>query len=515
VERRLPTCSERMRVTMINPPAFINLSALGTSMNPTLPIGLAYVTAAARQQGHDLRVVDAVALAPTGTAARGALIRVGAGVDEIVAAVPTDSEVVGVACIFSHAWPFVRELLSALRNHRPGAFLALGGGHASALAELVLDQSTADCVVVGEGELTFCDVLTRLASGSRDLEGVAGVVYADARGIHRNPPRRRIADLSALERPAWDLFSPELYFQQGFDSGVSLGRAMPIVATRGCPYDCTFCASPQMWACRYVARDVVDVVDEMQALHEHYDVVSFLFQDLTAVLSRRWMRRFTEELIRRQLPIQWQFPTGTRCDILDDELAALMVDSGCRFISFAPETGSDARRDQLGKRMSSSALYAAVEASVRAGLKVTCFFIVGIPGDTTADHRATVVMVQELARRGVSDIACHYYYPTPGSRIYRDLLAAGRLTQSDEELMAPLLGDSVLLRAEHCMHEHLGPWQQFGRRLEIYLRFYDRRYLRRPWALLRLVTNLLQGRQTNKLEAFVPVFCRKLRLRRR
>ncbi len=109
--------------------------------------------------------------------------------------------------------------------------------------------------------------------------------------------RSRAIDEIAL--PAWDLFPLENYIDRHQINGMNIGRSMPLLATRGCPYQCTFCSSPQMWTTRYIPRDPILVVDEIQHHMERYNVTNFDFQDLTAVVKRSWVIKFCNELILR------------------------------------------------------------------------------------------------------------------------------------------------------------------------------------------------------------------------
>ena len=80
-----------------------------------------------------------------------------------------------------------------------------------------------------------------------DIEEVAGLVYRREGEICRSGAMVRLRDIDELPWPAWDLIPVENYMKEGHGFGVNRGRSMPIIATRGCPYRCTFCSSPSMW----------------------------------------------------------------------------------------------------------------------------------------------------------------------------------------------------------------------------------------------------------------------------
>ena len=117
---------------------------------------------------------------------------------------------------------------------------------------------------------------------------------------------------------------------------------MPILATRGCPYQCTFCSSPTMWTTRYIMRNPKDIVDEIEWLVKKYDANDFEFFDLTAIIKKSWMLAFCKELRERKIGnITWQLPVGTRSEALDKETLQAIYDSGCAYICYAPESGSE------------------------------------------------------------------------------------------------------------------------------------------------------------------------------
>lgn len=503
-----------MKVTLVNPPTLLSFANLGT-MKPTLPLGLAYVAAAARRAGHEVRVVDAIAIAPYETWRNGVLLRIGAGTEQIVRSIPADTQVIGIGCVFSFLWPFVRGLIHELRTAFPSATIVCGGEHFSSMPERCLEEAPIDWVVLGEGEETFTDLLAALESGTVDAERIPGLAWRENGACRRSARRTRVRAIDEIAWPAWELFEPEVYNANDFALGMRLGFAMPILATRGCPYQCTFCTSPQMWTTRWYARDPAQVVDEMETYHRRYGAVSFPFHDLTAVIKRHWIEQFCREILSRGLKIHWQLPTGTRCEAFDEDLARLMVQSGCRYLSFAPESGSASLRERIKKRLKEESLVRAVRAAVSAGMHVTCFFIVGLPSETEADLRETEALARTVAREGVGDISCHYFYPAPGTELYRQLGEQGKLRRDDDELMSALLYTGLLLEERRNYNEHLSARRLSLWRYRIFAAFYGTRFASRPRAALQLGWNILRGRETNKLESFARDFRMKLTARRR
>ena len=96
-----------------------------------------------------------------------------------------------------------------------------------------------------------------------------------------------------------------------------------------------------MWTTRYVTRTPGDVADEISDYVERYGVSNIDFHDLTSMLTKRWIVQFCDEVQTRGLQISWQLPSGTRCEALDAEALAALYRSGCRNLSYSPESGSE------------------------------------------------------------------------------------------------------------------------------------------------------------------------------
>ncbi len=116
--------------------------------------------------------------------------------------------------------------------------------------------------------------------------------------------------------------------------GVNRGRSMPILATRGCPFRCTFCSSPEMWTTRYTVRPVEELVDEIESYVKTHEISNVDFEDLTAFIKRDWILALCAEIERRQLRITYQLPGGTRSEALDREVLEALYRTGCRNITY-------------------------------------------------------------------------------------------------------------------------------------------------------------------------------------
>lgn len=429
----------RLRVCLVRLPTLASASAVGQDAVP--PLGLAYVAAAVRAAGHHVSGVDAVGEAVHQYSRvpwdAGALLH-GLRVEEVVARIDPVADVIGVSCMFSVEWPVAKQLLAAVRHRFPSALVVLGGEHVTACPEFSLRGGAADVAVLGEGEETFVELLAAHATG-RGLADVAGIAFRAADGsIVRSPRRARIRDVDDIAPPDWNVFPVSPYIDNALTHGANLGRSMPILASRGCPYQCTFCSSPLMWTTRWSARRPDAVIAEMKEYMRRFRATNFDFYDLTAIVKKSWIVEFCRLLIAERLDVTWQLPTGTRSEAIDEEVAQLLHASGCRIISYAPESGSRAELARIKKRIDPDRMVASMRAARRAGLVIKVNFVLGFPDMTWRDVRETFGFLARLAGLGVHDVNVFPFSPYPGSALFDRLLGDGRVRLDDEYFRALL-----------------------------------------------------------------------------
>jgi anaerobic magnesium-protoporphyrin IX monomethyl ester cyclase len=470
----------------------------GLSMHgPTPPIGLAYIAAVLRDAGHDLTVVDAagegidqVVDLPSPI---GAIRRTGLSAEEIVARVPRDTQMVGVSIMFLHEWPQVRELLPLLRHRAPGATIVLGGETATSFWPRMLQEcDEIDVVVLGEGEATALELADRIATGASVL-GMPGIVTPS--GDHAPddgglPVRLRALD--TVPRPAWEYFPLEAYWSNPY-LGVDLGRSMPVMATRGCPYKCSFCSSPQMWTTRYVVREPSDVVDEIEDHVRRRGVTNINFCDLTAITKRQWTLRFCDELESRRLGITWQLPVGTRAEALDAEVLGRLHATGCRNITYAPESGSDRMLEVYDKRVDLEHILTSLRAAHEVGLRTHVNIIVGHPQERWSDVARSMHFLLRAVLAGCDDAAVILFCPYPGSADFDELLERGQL-EVDESTC--YIGLARASSAASSFNPRMPARVQRVLQLAMLATFYGCAVLRRPTRLWGMVSARFTGVET-------------------
>jgi len=408
------------------------------------------------------------------------------------------ADVIGCSIMFTHEWPEAKRTIRLLRHTHPHAFIMAGGEHVTGAPELSLeDCSELDACVLGEGEETAVQVVSVLENG-QSLRVVNGIVFRDGNRIVRTPPRSRTRNIDSFAPPDWHVFPIEPYLDNELGFGVNRGRSMPILATRGCPYECTFCSSPFMWTTKWLARDPDAVLDEMQAAIRTYNVSNFDFYDLTAIIKRDWIIEFCRKMVERNIQCTWQLPSGTRSEAVDEEVVDWMYRAGCRDVSYAPESGSPAVLKRIKKKVKLDRMLSSMKAAVSAGMNVKCNIIIGFPDETHRHIMQTMLFLFRMARVGVHDIHLNGYQAYPGTELFQELQDKGLFKTLDDDYCFSLVESNAsvtsgISHSEYINNRMLALYRFVGLSL-----FYATRYFLKPLDLAKTVINIVKGREETR-----------------
>lgn len=486
-------------IVLIRPPVLVAKWAHTTPTCP--PVGLAYVAGSLVAAGYSVQVIDAIGECPEQLipATDRRFLSHGLTSDEIASRVTETAMIVGVSCMFSHEWPLVRELIAALRRRVPAALIVAGGEHVTALPEHSLEScADLDIGVLGEGEEVMVQLIRAIKEG-RDLSEVNGIVFRWDGRPHRTPPHPRIRSVDDIPEPAWDLFPISVYLDKGYGFGVNRGRSMPIVATRGCPYECTFCSSPSMWGTKWVARDPGRVLAEITSYINRFGAENIDFYDLTAIIRKDWVIKFGTLISQAGSKFTWQLPSGTRSEAIDREVPRYLYESGCRNMSYAPESGSPETLKRIKKRVNLDRMKASMREAIAQGINCKTNIIIGFPEETHRDVWKTLKFSAELAILGIHDLSISPFSPYPGSELYSDLRKNGRIGELTDDYFFSLAAYTDITESV-SYSEYIGNRLLNFYRIAGMLMFYLLMYACRPARLLSTIRNVFADRQESRLE---------------
>jgi len=506
-------------ITLCKP--FVVLSKNAYSSPVTLPLGLAYLGGVLEKADYKTKIIDATGderpIKITRSTDNQCNLQ-GLTLEQIIKRIDPKTFIFGISLMFSQEWIFHRPLIKKIKEKFPNIIIVAGGEHPSAIPEYVLrDCPAIDYVIRGEGEFSMLEFSHNLFH-KKSVNNIAGISFINKDNkFVDNGASKRIEHIDKIPRPAWHLLKPENYFNDYFTLGLAKGRNMPILATRGCPFQCTFCSSPTMWTTRYIMRDPEEIVDEIEWLKKEYKANDFEFFDLTAIIKKSWILEFCNVLKKRGIKdITWQLPVGTRTETLDKEILKAIHDSGCHSVCYAPESGSEKSLNVIKKRVKISRLLSSIKSAVEVGHNTKLNFIIGFPHETIIDCLKTIFFAVYCAfRYGVSDINFAIFVPYPGSELFEELKKRKKVEVNDvyfNKLHAQFdftKGDSYCENVPSSILMIL--------RFMAFLLSYGSIYIARPMRIFRLLKNIFSGKEffaTNLLEQRIYEFFLRRKMKR-
>jgi len=321
--------------------------------------------------------------------------------------------------------------------------IALIGLHPSSRPNECLKQPNVDFVVIGEQEITTLELAGTLERGKQaDLKNVKGLGFLQNDEVVITEPRPVIEDLDSLPFPARHLLPMKQFFEAAKKIPISGNLKKPsirMLTTRGCPYGCIFCSNHIVMGKKWRARSAENVVAEIEHIVKTYGIRQIDFLDDNIAYNRERLVKICDMLIDKRLRIEWCTPNGVRADALDAELLAKMRKAGCQKILIAPESGVQHIVDDIiKKKQSLKRVEEAVSAAHKVGIKVGCFFILGMIGETKEDMKKTIKFAHKLRYLGAEYFYFSYATPLYGTELYRQAKEGGYLTSefSDDALSA-------------------------------------------------------------------------------
>lgn len=260
-------------------------------------------------------------------------------------------------------------------KERFGVFSVFGGAHPTFFPEMI-DEPGVDAVCLGEAEEAVVEFVQRLEETGEPPTDVANFWVKDGGEVHKNPVRPLIDDLDSIPFPDREIFCDY--------AGKHQIKTMFMIASRGCPFDCSYCFN-HAYRALYEGRgkvvrfrSVENVIVEALELKADYRPEIILFQDDTFILSRDWVLEFSREYKERVgIPFHCHF----RANLVTEELANALHNAGCISIKMAIECVDDhVRNDILRRNLSFEQLDNACRIVKQSGIKLVTQNILGAPG---------------------------------------------------------------------------------------------------------------------------------------
>ncbi len=389
-------------------------------------LGLGYLASVLRRYGYKVAVFDF-------ELEREEILR---------AAKVLDPMVIGFSLIFQFYVDRFKELAAYLRENGVTCHFTMGGHFPSLSTEQTFDLvPEMDSIVRYEGEMTLLEIADRIST-DKEWRSVPGLVHKSGDHVIHSPLRPLLPDLDDLPYP--DRLRPNMILGH---------RAMPIIASRGCIRQCSFCSIHVFY--RQAPGKVVRtrkpscVVEEMEMLNREQGISVFLFQDddfpLYGPVWKRWANEFVDELHRSELPGRVIWKINCRADAVDPELLARMRDAGLYVVYMGLESGSEDGLTTLHKQITVEQNIRAVEILKSLGLLFEYGFMMFDPSSTFDSVRENLRFLRTIVGDGTAPASFCRMVPYDGTPIKDQLAREGRLhgdvNHPDYDFLDPRLDD--------------------------------------------------------------------------
>lgn len=391
-----------MRVLLVNPPKQNFYRQLRSALPP---LGIAYLGAVLRSKGQEVQLLDF-------DADPKARWPVNLGRDDLVG---ISADTIG--------YPAAIEIAATAKQ--AGARVVMGGYHVTFQDEEALRSGVVDYVIRGEGEQPLLSLIEAL-EGNCPLEEVSSLSFLENGMVIRTPLGTPVEDLDALPFPARDLLPMRQY--RSFLEG---RRMTSIITSRGCPFNCAFCASSQFAGLKWRARSATSIADEVELLRRDYGYRTFAFMDDNFTLKPDRIIALADELDRRSLEVSWWCFSRADAIAKNEPMVRRMAEAGARQVFLGLESASQQVLDGYRKRLTLEQQREAIAMLRRYGIRTYGAFIIGDPGETAAMVEQTVQRAIEL-NPYIAQFSL--LTPYPGTALFDRACREGRLLHRDWRL---------------------------------------------------------------------------------
>jgi anaerobic magnesium-protoporphyrin IX monomethyl ester cyclase len=349
-------------------------------------------------------------------------------------------------------------------SRKAGATVLVNGSDASDHALDYLRRGFR-CVLLGEAEWTLLEAVLHLVRGSGPaLEQISGLAYLDDKTgeLAHTPHRPLTRDLDLLSFPARDLIDADQYraawkTAHGYFS-------LNIVASRGCPYRCNWCAKP-IYGDSFAVRSAWSVAAEMQRLKYDFGAEHLWFADDIFGLRARWVSELAVEVEKLNAAVP--FKMQSRVDLMTVETVRALRRAGCAEVWLGVESGSQKILDAMDKGTRVEQIAKARENLRNEGIRACYFLQFGYQGETWEDIQKTAELVRETRP---DDVGVSVSYPLPGTKFFDRVKAqlGDKTNWSDSEDLSMMFQGAYtdeFYRALHdALHAQVDSWKSTNAR---------------------------------------------------
>lgn len=313
------------------------------------------------------------------------------------------------------------EVAATAKAHNPDVKVVFGGVHVSAVPDLVLQQPQVDYVVVGEADIAFPEILRSIEHN--DL--VTPIINTRFKGLDGSIIRGKQGGFIQ------DLDSLPFYDKTLWEENLRMGDLYITMATRGCPYRCTFCFNnffaklPEENGGKYVRlRSVDHVIAELKYAKKRYDLKRIDFEDDVFGTQKKWLREFAEKY-KKEINVPFQILTHPK--FMDDESGKLLAFAGCEWVQMGIQSmDDDFKKESLLRYESSDDISNALEVMHKYKINVKVDHMFGLPNEPISAQETALNLYKKNHLKRINTFWTCFL---PGTQLMNEAIRDGLLTE--------------------------------------------------------------------------------------
>jgi len=386
------------------------LSKIGADLPP---MGLMYIAATLEKAGYEVKILDTQLKQLT----------IEQTVEECKKIKPDMIGIGSLTSNYNKTIDFCKKLKENLNT-----LTIIGGPHATIMPMQVLKNKCIDFVIRGEGEFSIVELVNAINSKT-NLKDIAGIGFKENNIPVLTKIRPRIDDLDRIPFPARHLVNLDEY--RPSPPHYKRLPTTTMFTSRGCPYDCTFCNSCNIWGRAYKQRSIQNIIKEIKYLIGRYGIKDIYFWDDLFGVNRKWLEEFCDTLIKEKIDITWH--CEYRANLADQEILQKMAEAGCWAIFYGFESMDEDILKIVKKQIKPEQIRNTIRWTKKAGIEVRANFILGLPGSSPKKDKNTV---KEITKLNPDYVKFNIFSPYPSTEAYNQIKEGqwGEMTEEFDKL---------------------------------------------------------------------------------
>lgn len=370
----------------------------GAWSNLRMPITLAYISNILKKAGHDVRLVDDIAMQYMGKPT---------DMPKLIDDFKPEFAVLNTA--MQSAFGEDMDNAKLIKSKFPKTKIAAIGVAPTLLGEPLVSHGGFDIAIRGEPEGLISELVNRIERDA-SLKDFDGITYINNRKVIVNPDNTKAVDLDKLPYPDYEGLPLDAY-----RTPVDKQMQVLIESSRGCPHQCIYCTGTKYYGRRFRARDPLHVANEIEHVMK-LGVTRVLFWADTFTLNKKFVLDLCDLMIQREMNKKIKWIVNSRVDTVDLEMLKKMEEAGCMLIGFGVENGNQEILDYVHKGIKLEDSIRTFKIVKETKILTAAHVVFGLaPFETKETIMKTIKFVHKLKPNYAN---FHVATPYPGTEFY-------------------------------------------------------------------------------------------------